>query len=131
MFGAVTIQVPSQQENIPPNLTTNPNDKTLNENNDEAMVIETIQYQLPSTENITQHRHKIFPEATSKTPRTGFSFLFLILNSSFMFSGLRLQCLTERDNLLLKHEAVYRDDCQRAKLLKRSVPTNVYEISDP
>ena len=32
--------------------------------------------------------------------------------------------------LLAKHEAVYRDDCQRAKLLKRSVPTNVYEIVD-
>jgi WD40 repeat protein len=46
------------------------------------------------------------------------------------FKGLRLQCLTEKSNLLLKHEAIYREDCQRAKLLKRSVPTNVFEISD-
>jgi len=36
----------------------------------------------------------------------------------------------ERSSLLLKHEAIYREDCQRAKLLKHSVPTNVYEISD-
>jgi catechol-2,3-dioxygenase len=36
----------------------------------------------------------------------------------------------ERNNLLSKHEAIYREDCQREKLLKHSVPTNVYEISD-
>ncbi len=36
----------------------------------------------------------------------------------------------ERNSLITKHEAIYREDCQRVKLLKRSVPTNVYEISD-
>src|SRR5689334_22638075 len=47
MFGAVTMQVPNQQENIPPNLIINPNDKTINEHNEEVMLIDTIQYQLP------------------------------------------------------------------------------------
>ena len=108
MFGAVTMQ--NQQENIPPNL----NDKTINENTDDAMLIDTVQYQLPSTENITQHRQYFFPDTSSKIARP----------------GLRLQCLTEKSNLILKHEAIYREDCQRAKLLKRSVPTNVFEISD-
>ncbi|CAF3717218.1 unnamed protein product [Rotaria sordida] len=114
MFGAVTMQIGNQEENIPTNLTINPNDKTINENNDEAMLIDTIQYQLPSTENITQHRPHVFLEPSSKTIRT----------------GLRLQCLTEQNNLLLKHEAIYREDCQRTKLVKHCVPTNVYEISD-
>ncbi|UJR33847.1 hypothetical protein I4U23_021270 [Adineta vaga] len=110
MFGAVTMQAPNQQENIPPNS----NDKTIQENTDEAMLVDTVQYQLPSTENITQHRQHYFIEPTTKILRT----------------GLRLQCLTEQTNLVLKHQAVYREDCQRAKLLKRSVPTNVFEISD-
>ncbi|CAF0798186.1 unnamed protein product [Adineta steineri] len=110
MFGAVTMQVSNQQENIPPNS----NDKTINENTDETMVVDTLQYQLPSTENITQHRQHCFVESTTKTIRT----------------GLRLQCLTEQNNLVSKHQAIYREDCQRAKLLKRSVPTNVFEISD-
>ncbi|CAF3347839.1 unnamed protein product [Rotaria sp. Silwood1] len=114
MFGAVTMQIANQEENIPTNLTINSNDKTVNENNDEAMLIDTMQYQLPSTENITQHRPHVFLEPASKIIRT----------------GLRLQCLTEQNNLLLKHEAIYREDCQRAKLLKRCVPTNVYEITD-
>ncbi|CAF4213118.1 unnamed protein product, partial [Rotaria sp. Silwood2] len=114
MFGAVTMQIANQEDNIPTSLTINPNDKTINENNDEAMLIDTMQYQLPSTENITQHRPHVFLEPSSKIIRT----------------GLRLQCLTEQNNLLLKHEAIYREDCQRAKLLKHCVPTNVYEISD-
>lgn len=66
------MQGPNQQENIPPNLTLNPNDKTINENNDEAMLIDTLQYQLPSTENITQHRQQYFLESASRTLRTGF-----------------------------------------------------------
>lgn len=33
-------------------------------------------------------------------------------------------------NLLLRHEAIDREDCQREKLLKRSVPTNVFEITE-
>jgi hypothetical protein len=75
MFGAGTMQIPAnQQENIPPNLTTNLNDRTINENNDDAMLIDTVQYQLPSTENITQHRQYFFPEATSKIARPGFCF---------------------------------------------------------
>lgn len=45
--------------------------------------------------------------------------------------GLRLRCFTEHNRLLAKHEAIYREDCQRERLLKRSVPTNVFEISDP
>ena len=65
------MQGPNQQENIPPNLTLNPNDKTINESNDETMIIDTQQYQLPSTENITQHRQQYFLEPASKTLRTG------------------------------------------------------------
>ncbi len=86
MFGAVTMQVPNQQENIPPNLTLNPNDKTINENTDETMLIDTTQYQLPSTENITQHRQHYFLEATSKIIRTGFLFFGFIRPTSFFFS---------------------------------------------
>ena len=78
MFGAVTMQVPNQQENIPPNLTLNPNDKTINENNDETILMDTVQYQLPSTENITQHREYSFPDAASKTKRTGFYLNFIV-----------------------------------------------------
>jgi ligand-binding SRPBCC domain-containing protein len=84
MFGAVTMSIPNQQENIPPNLVLNPNDKTINENNEETMVIDTVQYQLPSTENIAQHRHQYFIDQTTKAKRTGaffssrksFSFIF-------------------------------------------------------
>jgi hypothetical protein len=75
MFGAVSIPAPpNQQENIPPNSQINPNDKTINENTDDAMLIDTIQYQLPSTENIAQHRQHCFQDPTTKTVRTGFYF---------------------------------------------------------
>jgi phosphoinositide-3-kinase regulatory subunit 4 len=114
MFGTVPMQVPNQQENIPPNSISNPNDRTINENPEETTPMETVQYQLPSTENIAQHRHRYFHESSSNAIRT----------------GLQLQCLMERNNLLAKHEAIYREDCQREKLLKHSVPTNVFEISD-
>ena len=43
---------------------------------------------------------------------------------------LRLQCLNEQMSLFAKQRAVYLEDCQRAKLLKRNVPTNIFEISD-
>jgi hypothetical protein len=71
MFGAVSMQVPNQQENIPPNLVLNPNDKTINENTDETTPMDTVQYQLPSTENIVQHRHHYFHESSSNALRTG------------------------------------------------------------
>ncbi|CAF3736045.1 unnamed protein product [Rotaria magnacalcarata] len=115
MFGGVTMQISNQVENLPSNLTVSSNDKTTNENNDENMLVDTAQYQLPSTENITQHRAVLIRDPASKITRT----------------GLRLQCLTEKHNLLLKHDAINREDCQREKLLKHSVPTNVYEIADP
>ena len=111
MFGAVPMQNPIQQENLPPNS----NEKTINDNQEETVIMDTIPYQLPSTENIAQHREHYFPESSS---------------SKSIRTGLRLQCLMEKNNLLLKHEAIYREDCQRTKLLKRSVPTNVYEISE-
>jgi len=79
MFGAVSMPVPTQQENISPNLIINSNDKTINENNDEVMLIDTPQYQLPSTENIAQHRQHCFYEPTLKTLRTGFVFFSFIL----------------------------------------------------
>ncbi|CAF0744588.1 unnamed protein product [Didymodactylos carnosus] len=43
---------------------------------------------------------------------------------------LRLHCITEKNNLLLRQEALYRDDCQRQKLLNKSVPTKLFEITD-
>ena len=52
MFGASTIPVPNQQEIIP----TNP--ITTDDNHDEP-IPDTIQYQLPSTENISQHRQHL------------------------------------------------------------------------
>ena len=47
------------------------------------------------------------------------------------FSVLRLQCLNEQMALFAKQHAIYLEDCQRAKLVKRDVPTQVYEIADP
>ena len=33
--------------------------------------------------------------------------------------------------LRAKQEAIFREDCQRQRLLKGSVPTAVFEITDP
>jgi len=77
MFGAITMPVPNQQENLPTNLIINQNDKTINENNDDVMLVDTIPYQLPSTENIAQHRQHCFHEPSTKTLRTGLFFIEL------------------------------------------------------
>ena len=78
LFGAVPMQISNQQqENIPPNSIQNINDKTINENTDEAMIIDTIPYQLPSTENISQHLQHCYQEQTTKIIRTGLGFLLI------------------------------------------------------
>ena len=71
MFGTVPMQFQNQQENIPPSSSLNANDRTINENSEETAPMETVQYQLPSTENITQHRHRYFHESSSNAVRTG------------------------------------------------------------
>ena len=135
MFGDVRMQTSAEQENIPPITIANPNDRTINENTEENTPMDTVQYQLPSAENIDQHQHICLQESNSKTVRTSTSVCFDHRIDSFIglisFLGLRLRCLTEHSRLLAKHEAIYREDCQRERLLKRSVPTNVFEISDP
>lgn len=70
MFGAGPMQPSSEQENILPITIANPNDRTIQENNDETTPMETVQYQLPSIENIDQHRHMCFQDLNSKTVRT-------------------------------------------------------------
>lgn len=72
------MQVPNQQENIPPTS----NDKIVQENTDETMLVDTVQYQLPSTENITQHRQQYFVEPMAKALRTGWTFVFSFVDDT-------------------------------------------------
>lgn len=74
MFGGVPMQISNQEENVQSNLTSNSNEKILSENNDENMLIDTTQFQLPSTENIAQHRTVYTRDPTSKAIRTGIDF---------------------------------------------------------
>ena len=132
MYGAAPMQSSAEQENIPPITIANPNDRTIHENSDETTPMDTVQYQLPSKENIDQHEHICFQDANAKIVRTR-TISSWTSHCEFLCctSGLRLHCLTEQMRLISKHEAIYREDCQRERLLKRSVPTNVFEISEP
>lgn len=80
MFGDVQTAGSTEQENIPPNFTLHRNDRTANENTEETVPMDTVQYQLPSTENIAQHRY--FREQNSKVDRTGSIIFFLHVCSS-------------------------------------------------
>lgn len=82
MFGNSQMQVSTEQENIPP--IVNPNDRTINENSEDTIPMDTVQYQLPSTENIAQHCY--FQEMNAKSFRTGStSFFVQALNFLFIF----------------------------------------------
>ena len=72
MFGGITTSFPNQQENIPANLSTSSDDDVPNGNYNEAILLDTMQYPLPSTESITQHQQYSFREATSENMRSGF-----------------------------------------------------------
>lgn len=76
MFGAVPMHMTNQEGNTSSKTITNTNEKLTNETNPEAMLMDTMQYQLPSTENIAQHRPYLFFDATSKIARTGTFNLF-------------------------------------------------------
>jgi hypothetical protein len=92
MFGTVPMQVQNQQENIPPNSSFNANDRTTNENPEETTPMETVQFQLPSTENIAQHRHRYFHESSSNSIRTGWisRLLFLLEIVHFLRSSIAM-----------------------------------------
>lgn len=84
MFGAVPMQTSTEQENIPPITIANPNDRTIHENSEDNTPIDPVQYQLPSAENIDQHRHICLPESNSKIVRTSMKiclFFLLIIDS--------------------------------------------------
>jgi len=108
MYGASAIPVPNQHE------ISTATSTTTNEENLDEPIVETLSFQIPSNETICQQQQHVIQDSTSKTPRT----------------FLRLQCLNEQFALIARQKAIYLEDCQRAKLVKRTVPTQVYEISD-
>jgi hypothetical protein len=81
MFGAITIPVPTQQESIPPNATPTADDNLPNESSEDPLPMETLQYQLPLTQSIPQHRQHLIFDPVSKSSRTGRSFGFPLTQS--------------------------------------------------
>jgi len=112
MYGPSVRDGNTRQETLP--LRTR-NENIPNEQHDETSMMDTISYPSPSNENITQHREIRHRDSPLDNKRT----------------GLRLQCVIEQNSLIDKHVAIYREDCQRDKLKKRSVPTSVFEMSEP
>lgn len=111
MYGPTVRDTNVQQESLP--LKTK-NENIPNEFHDESLTMDTYSYPSPSNENITQHRVIHHRDSSIENKRT----------------GLRLECVIKQNNIIAKHVAIYREDCQRERLLRRSVPTSVFDVSE-